>query len=80
MELKALLPEAQREKLDASFAKAAKELLKEGIEVGYSKEVKSGFRVSEKDGGYYISFADTDLEALVSEYLREKVSNMLFGA
>ena len=80
VELKALLPEAQREKLDASFEKAAKELLNAGIEVGYSKEVKSGFRISEKEGGYYISFADTDLEALVSEYLREKVSNMLFGA
>ncbi len=80
VELKALLPEAQREQLDASFGKAAKELLNAGIEVGYSKEVKSGFRISEKEGGYYISFADTDLEALVSEYLREKVSNMLFGA
>ena len=80
VEQKALLPEAKRAELDASFEQAAKELLKEGIEVGYSKEVKSGFRISEKDGGYYISFADADLEALVSEYLREKVSNMLFGA
>ena len=80
VELKALLPEAKRTELDAAFEKATKELLKEGIEVGYSKEVKSGFRISEKDGGYYISFADADLEALVSEYLREKVSNMLFGA
>ena len=80
VELKALLPEAKRAELDAAFEQATKELLKEGIEVGYSKEVKSGFRISEKDGGYYISFADADLEALVSEYLREKVSNMLFGA
>ena len=80
VELKALLPEAKRQELDASFEKAAKELLAEGIEVGYSKEVKTGFRVSEKNGGYYISFADADLEALVSEYLREKVSQMLFKA
>lgn len=80
VELKALLPEAQRKALDASFEKASKELLKEGIEVGYSKEVKTGFRVAEKDGGYYISFADADIEALISEYLREKVSNMLFKA
>jgi V/A-type H+-transporting ATPase subunit E len=80
VELKALLPEAKRQELDAAFEKAAKELLAEGIEVGYSKEVKTGFRVSEKNGGYYISFADADLEALVSEYLREKVSQMLFKA
>ncbi len=80
VELKALLPEAEQKKLDAAFEKAASELLKAGVEVGYSKEVKSGFRISEKNGGYYISFADADLEALVSEYLREKVSTMLFKA
>lgn len=80
VELKAMLPEAEQKKLDAAFAKAAKELLAAGIEVGYSKEVKSGFRIAEKGGSYYISFADTDLEALVSEYLREKVSTMLFKA
>lgn len=80
VELKALLPEAKRKELDAAFEKAAKELLNAGIEVGYSEEVKSGFRVSAKEGGYYISFADADLEALVSEYLREKVSQMLFKA
>lgn len=80
VELKALLPEAELKKLDAAFEKATKELLAAGIEVGYSPEVKSGFRVSEKEGGYYISFADADIEALIAEYLREKVSNMLFKA
>lgn len=80
VELSALLPEAERGKLDAEFEKSAKELLAAGIEVGYSKEVKTGFRVGAKDGGYYISFSDADVEALLSEYLREKVSQMLFKA
>lgn len=80
IELKALLPEAERTKLDAAFAQSAKELLAAGIEVGYSDRVKTGFRIAAKEGGYYISFADAELEALVSEYLREKVSNMLFNA
>ncbi len=80
VELQALLPESECKQLDAAFEKATKELLAEGIEVGYSNEVKSGFRVSQKEGGYYISFADADIEALISEYLREKVSNMLFKA
>ena len=62
VELKALLPEAERTK------------------VGYSKEVKSGFKVGAKDGGYYISFSDADFDALLGEYLREKVSDMLFKA
>ena len=80
VELRALLPEAERAKLDAAFEKSAQELLAAGVEVGYSKEVKSGFKVGAKDGGYYISFADADIEALLSEYLREKVAEMLFKA
>ncbi len=80
VELKALLPEGEREKLDGAFEKSAGELLAAGIEVGYSQEVKTGFRVGVKDGGYYISFSDADIEALLGEYLREKVSAMLFKA
>lgn len=80
VELQALLPEGERAKLDAAFAQAAGELLAAGIEVGYSEEVKTGFRVGAKDGGYYISFSDADIEALLGEYLREKVSRMLFKA
>ena len=77
--LKALLPVA----LEAEFAKvfeaSAKELLAAGVEVGYSKDVKAGFKVGEKDGGYYISFTDESFEALLDEYLREKVSQLLFA-
>ncbi len=77
--LKALLPAA----LEAEFAKvfeaSAKELLAAGVEVGYSKEVKSGFKVGAKEGGYYISFTDESFEALLDEYLREKVSQLLFA-
>ena len=75
-----MLPEAERTKLDAAFSKSAQELLAAGIEVGYSNEVKSGFKVGAKDGGYYISFSDADFDALLGEYLRKKVSDMLFKA
>ena len=68
VELTALLPEAERAQLDKAFDACAKELLSAGVEVG------------PKEGGYYISFSDADLEALLSEYLREKVSRMLFKA
>ena len=80
VELKALLPEAERARLDAAFEKSAKELLAAGIEVGYSKEVASGFKVGAKEGGYYISFSDADFDALMKEYLRDKVADLLYGA
>ena len=78
--LQALLPESEREQLDQAMAAEAKALLAAGIEVGYSKEVKTGFKVGAKEGGYYISFSDADVEALLGEYLREKVSQLLFNA
>lgn len=80
VELQALLPESQREKLDAAFSSCAGELLAAGVEIGWSGEVKSGFKVGAKEGGYYISFADADVEALLGEYLRGKVFQLLFNA
>ncbi len=76
--LVALLPAAKQKELDAAFEKSVAELLKAGVEVGYSKDVRSGFRVGEKKGGYYIGFSDENFEALIGQYLREKVSKILF--
>lgn len=77
--LEALLPASRRDQLDAAFSRSAAELLAEGIEVGYSEDVHSGFTVGEKGGGYYIGFSDADFEALLGRYLREKVSRILYG-
>lgn len=80
VELRALLPASERERLDAAFGQIAGELLTAGIEVGYSDQVQNGFKVGAKDGGYYISFSDADFDALLKEYLRDKVSRMLYNA
>ena len=68
-QLKALLPEAEQKAFEATFEAAAKELLAAG-----------GFKVGAKDGGYYISFSDQDFDALLKEYLRDKVYKMLYNA
>lgn len=77
--LVALLPEGDRARLDAAFATSADELLKSGIEVGYSDVVKTGFRIGEKDGGYYISFGDENFEALLGGYLRDRAAKILYA-
>lgn len=77
--LSAMLPEAKKAELDAAIEKSTKELLAAGVEVGYSKNVKSGFKVGAKNGGYYISFSDEDFNALLGEYLRDKVAALIFG-
>ncbi len=78
--LSALLPADKQATLDKAFAASTKELLEAGVEVAYSKGVKSGFKIGLKEGGYYISFADEDFDALLGEYLRDKVSTLLYKA
>ncbi len=78
--LSALLPADKKATLDKAFAASTKELLEAGVEVAYSKGVKSGFKIGPKEGGYYISFADEDFDALLGEYLRDKVSTLLYKA
>jgi V/A-type H+-transporting ATPase subunit E len=76
--LSALLPAVQKEAFAREFESAAGELLREGIEVGWSDKVRSGFKVGEKDGGYYIGFSDADFDALLGEFLKERVYDMLY--
>lgn len=78
VELAAVLPEQMKGKLDAEAESASKALLSEGVEVGYSEKVKTGFKVAPKEGGYYISFTEEDFSALLAEYLKEKITKMLF--
>lgn len=77
-DLKALLPAALEAEFSKLFEGSAKEMLAAGVEVGYSNEVRNGFNVGAKDGGYYIAFTDESFAALMQEYLREKVSQLLF--
>jgi len=79
IELKALLPAALREQLDAAFAASAGAILAAGVELHYSDGLKSGFKIGPRAGGYYISFTDADFNALLGEYLRPKVAGMLYG-
>ncbi len=76
--LAAMLPESNKKSLDKAITGSAAALLSAGIEVGYSQEVKSGFKIGAKDGGYYISFSEEEFDALMRGYLRERVAKLLF--
>ena len=78
VELTAMLPAALEADFTKAFEASAKQLLEAGIEVGYSKDVHTGFKVCQKGGGYYITFTEESFAALMQEYLREKVAKLLF--
>ena len=79
VKIEALLSDTMAAKFDAATSTSLKELLSKGIEVGFSKKVRGGFLLKEKDGSYFISFTDESFKALISEYLKEKVAKILFA-
>ncbi|MBQ4280400.1 MAG: hypothetical protein IJC16_10695 [Rikenellaceae bacterium] len=79
IELRALLPADTQETFDRLIAQSAGQALTGGLEVVYDNGVKSGFKIGPKDGSYYISFSDADFDALLMDYLRPKVAELLFS-
>ena len=79
IELRALLPAEQKEAFDRLIAQSADQALHDGLEIIYDNGVKSGFKIGPKDGSYYISFRDADFDALLMDYLRPKVAELLFS-
>lgn len=77
--LRALLPEGMRPKLDKEFERSVLSQAAEGLEIEFSEDVASGFKIGPREGGYYISFTDEGFDALLGEYLRPKVSEILYG-
>lgn len=77
-ELKAIIPASMEKEFDAKFAGSVSAVLGEGIEILCSDELKSGFKIGDKNGGYYISFTEESFNALLKSYLREKVAKLLF--
>lgn len=54
-------------------------VLSQKITVGVSPSVKSGFTLTPSGEGYYISFTEDDFNALLSDYMRAKVAQIVFG-
>lgn len=77
--LSVLLPADKQAELDKVFGASAKQTLDKGLEIVFDANVKAGFKVGPKNGGYYLSFTEQDFLNLFKEYLRPKVRALLFG-
>ena len=76
--LKVILPDANREKLEKYFQNNLADELNKGMEVTFTKNMKSGFKIGPTDGSYIISFTDDDFTNFLKSYLRPKTSQLLF--
>ncbi len=78
IDLNVLVNEKQQDKIKKYFSSKAKALLDQGLEISAGKNIKAGFQVSPKDGGYKLSFTDDDFANFFKEYLRPKMIELLF--
>jgi V/A-type H+/Na+-transporting ATPase subunit E len=74
-----LLPESQRERLDAALKTALSRELAAGLSLRFTKSVKAGFQVQASGSAYKISLTDEDFMEYFREYVRPKMRAFLFG-
>ena len=79
IKLEVLLPEELKNKLDEAYFNDIKKEFSVGLDISFSKKIGSGFKIGNKNDGYFISFTDTDFEELFSAYLKPKSKELIFG-
>ncbi len=79
IKLEVLLPEALKTKLDEAYFNDIKKEFSVGLDISFTKKIGSGFKIGNKNDGYFISFTDTDFEELFSAYLKPKSKELIFG-
>lgn len=77
-DVKIILPEQDRDKLEGFFKNNLADELNKGLEVSFAQNIKSGFKIGPADGSYLISFTDEDFTNFLKAYLRPKTSQLLF--
>jgi V/A-type H+-transporting ATPase subunit E len=77
--LETLLPAAKQSELQDAFKKGMSDLLKKGLQLSFSNNVKAGFKIGPVDGTYRISLTDEDFQEFFKEYLRTRTRSYLFG-
>ncbi len=78
MDLEVILSQADRKDMEDRFKKQLANHLNKGLQLSFSKTMKSGFKVGPSDGSYVISFTDEDFNNFFKTYLRPKSTELLF--
>lgn len=77
--LSIILPEAIKADADKYVTAKVQKLCTAGLDVTFSKNLDSGFKIGPKAEGYMLSFTNEDFKALIGEFLRPKTRTLLFG-
>ncbi|MBN2123129.1 MAG: hypothetical protein JW821_02445 [Deltaproteobacteria bacterium] len=76
-ELEILLSEEDRRALEDRLLGALQEELKGGVVLKPTGNIRSGFRIGERDGGLHYDFTERGIAQLLSEYLGPRTARFL---
>ncbi|MCK9626434.1 MAG: hypothetical protein M0R23_08255 [Bacteroidales bacterium] len=77
--LNLILPVSMQKELESFINIDIAKNIKAGIEVSFVKNISNGFKIGPKDGGYIVSFTESDFNKLIGKYLRPTTRKILFG-
>ncbi|MFA6712434.1 MAG: hypothetical protein WCR82_00940 [Bacteroidales bacterium] len=77
--LNLILPVSMQKELENFISIDIAKNIKAGIEVSFVKNISNGFKIGPKDGGYIVSFTESDFNKLIGKYLRPTTRKILFG-
>ncbi len=78
-DLQVILPGQDKAKMEEFFKNQLAVEMNKGLELSFSDNLKSGFKIGPADGSYVISFSDQDFMNFFKAYLRPKTNELLFG-
>lgn len=73
------VPEASKPELDKYIASKTFENLKTELNIKVDNRIVDGFKIASSESGFYINFSDEQFNNFFNGYIREKVSEIVFG-
>lgn len=80
IDLKILLSEQKEKELRTFFESKARDTLDKGVEIEFDSNIKSGFKISPKNGSYFLSFSEKDFENYFKSYIKDNTRKLLFDS
>ncbi|MBD3320142.1 MAG: V-type ATP synthase subunit E [Chitinivibrionales bacterium] len=74
-----LLPESKREEMEKAFKGGVLDILKKGITINFSRNIKGGFQIGPEGSTFKVSMTDEDFSEFFKEFLRPRTKSYLFG-
>jgi V/A-type H+-transporting ATPase subunit E len=73
-----ILPESSQQELEAFVKSEAKAALDKGLQIEYKGDIKSGFQLEAKNGGYKLNFSENDFQNFIQQFIRPRLVKFLF--